>query len=275
MYIDYSSEELSNVTYHWKDATIEKSVRTHRGTLVEIVNHPQWGKTCYMDHDIQSSEVDEKIYHESLVHPVMCSVSSPKRVMIMGGGEGATAREVLKWSCVERVDMYEWDEDVVALFRDHYPQWGNGSWTDPRLHIHTNDIFKVIETPPSLESERYDVIIIDLFEPSEENKASWELLFRYLTQWLRSDGSVVMYSGVRTLPGKDQPYHFLAELLLEQMKQEHMYDRRIVPYHFFLPCFLSEATCMLWTSTHPFSIKPNIPSHLTQSIWQSYLTFNW
>jgi len=274
MYIDKSAKESSDVVYLWKNAEVERSIETHRGTHVEMINHPQWGKTCYMDGDIQSSEIDEVIYHESLVHPVMCSVKSPKRVMIMGGGEGATAREILKWDSVEQVDMYEWDEDVIALFRDHYPQWAKGAWNDSRLHIHTDDIFQVIQTPPSVEN-RYDVIIIDLFEPSSENKPSWELLFNHLTQWLQSNGSVVMYSGVRTLPGRDQPYHLLAELLLDKMKQDQMYDRRIVPYHFFLPCFLTEATCMLWTSTHPFSIKPNIPSHLTQSIWQSYLTFNW
>lgn len=271
MYIDNSAKD-SGTLYIYRDAEVERTLHTQRGTLVQMVNHPQWGKTCYMDGDIQSSEIDEKIYHESLVHPVMCSVECPKRVMIMGGGEGATAREVLKWESVEHVDMYEWDQDVIALFKDHYPKWANGAWNDARLHIHLDDIFDVIQQSPS---ERYDVIIIDLFEPSIENKPSWKILFTHLTNWLQENGSVVMYSGIRTLPQHEQPYHILAELLLDQMNIEQLYDRRILPYHFFLPCFLSEATCMLWTSSHPFSIKPNIPSHLTQSIWQSYLTFNW
>ena len=275
MYIDKSATESSSVVYLWRNAEVEKTIHTQRGTLVEMVNHPQWGKTCYMDGDIQSSEIDEKLYHESLVHPVMCSVKTPKRIMIMGGGEGATAREILKWDSVEHIDMYEWDQDVIDLFKQHYPQWAKGAWDDSRLHLHTNDIFEVIQQPPVSESDRYDVIIIDLFEPSMENKPAWKTLFNNLSQWIRVDGSVVMYSGIRTHPTADQPYQLLAELLLEQMKEEHMYNRRILPYHFFLPCFLSEATCILWTSSHPFSIKPNIPSHITQSIWQSYLTFNW
>lgn len=272
MYMDCSAKEDQGVVYLWKDAEVERSIHTSRGTFVEMVHHPKWGKTCYMDQDIQSSEIDEKIYHEALVHPVMCSVPQPTRVMIVGGGEGATAREVLKWESVQQVDMYEWDEDVITLFRDHYPQWANGAWNDSRLHLHTDDIFEVIQTYPE---EQYDVIIIDLFEPSNENKNSWETLFKHITHWMKPTGSVVMYSGVRTLPSTSQPYHLLADLLLEQMKEQHLYDRRIVPYHFYLPCFLAEATCMLWTTSHPFSIRPNIPSHLTQAIWQSYLTFNW
>jgi hypothetical protein len=142
-YIDNSWKE-GNVSYVWRDIARLDSIITHRKTHVEMIHRPDWGVACYMDGDIQSCELDEALYHESLVHPVMSSVVRPKRVMIVGGGEGATAREVLKWPSVEHVDMYEWDEDVVRLFQMKYPQWAKGAWDDPRLHLHFEDIFEKI-----------------------------------------------------------------------------------------------------------------------------------
>ena len=108
------------VSYNWYNAIIKDSIITHRGTKLEMIERPNWGIACYMDNTIQSAEIDEKIYHEALVHPIMSN--DVKKVLIIGGGEGATAREVLKWP-VEEVDMIEWDKDVVELFRTKYPQW--------------------------------------------------------------------------------------------------------------------------------------------------------
>ena len=130
------------VAHNWHNASIKDSIETSRGTKVEMVERPQWGLACYMDNSIQSALIDEKIYHEALVHPVMLSVKERKRVMIIGGGEGATAREVLKWSDVKEVDMFEWDRDVVELFRNKYSQWAQGAWDDPRLMINYSNIFE-------------------------------------------------------------------------------------------------------------------------------------
>ena len=115
-YSDHTWPELG-VTYQWNNATIVDSIHTKRDTHVEMVERPNWGVACYMNNAIQSCELDEAIYHEALVHPAMACVYQPKRVMIIGGGEGATAREVLKWPTVEQVDMYEWDQEVVQLFQ--------------------------------------------------------------------------------------------------------------------------------------------------------------
>lgn len=264
-YIDNSWKE-GNVSYIWKDIARLDSIITHRKTHVEMIYRPDWGVACYMDGDIQSCELDEELYHESLVHPVMSSVVCPKRVMIVGGGEGATAREVLKWPSVEHVDMYEWDEDVVRLFQKKYPQWGKGAWDDPRLHLHFDDIFEIIMTPPE---ELYDVMIIDLIEPDTENMEWWRDLIRQLSYWVRPTGAISIYSGIRTMGKSEQPYQALTELILKQS------DRTIIPYHFFLPCFLTECTFLLISFSPEIVIDPVIPSHLTEDIWKSYTTFNW
>ena len=83
-----------------------------------------------------------------------------KSVLIIGGGEGATAREVLKWP-VTKVDMYDWDKDIINLFKKKYPQWAKGAWNDKRLSIFHDNIFERIVKPPQT---TYDTIIIDLFD---------------------------------------------------------------------------------------------------------------
>ncbi len=112
VYVDDTCKEWG-VSFHWRDAIVAESKTTDRGTVLEMIRRPQWGMACYMNGEIQSCEVDEKVYHQAFVDPIMAYVSQPKRVMIIGGGEGAMAREVLKWPSVEHVDMYEWDREVV------------------------------------------------------------------------------------------------------------------------------------------------------------------
>ena len=178
-YVEHVKE--FDVTHIWHNAKIIESVTTKRGTLLEMVERPM-GLSCFMNNSIQSCTSDEQIYHEALVHPVMSD--KVKTVLIIGGGEGATAREVLKWP-VERVDMYEWDEEVVQLFKK-YPQWSKGAWDDKRLHIYYDDIFTANIT------SKYDAIIVDLFEPN----AQWVTLIDRIRNW--SNGSIIMYAGMRT-----------------------------------------------------------------------------
>lgn len=91
-------------------------------------------------------------------------------------GEGATAREVLKWP-VEKVDMFEWDKDVVEVFKEKYPQWANNAWNDRRLTVYYDDIFEVIKVSPD---NKYDVIVIDLFDPEDANLPHWKVLLQNL-----------------------------------------------------------------------------------------------
>ena len=262
------------VAHNWHNASIKDSIITSRGTKVEMVERPQWGLACYMDNSIQSGTIDEQIYHEALVHPVMSGIQERKRVMIIGGGEGATAREVLKWSGVEEVDMFEWDEDVVDLFRNKYPQWAQGAWDDPRLNINYSDIFEVIKTRPI---KKYDVIIIDLFEPCEENKEQWNCLLKNLYSWVTLNGSIVMYAGMRNILVKEQPYKKLMNIIqyAETWHGIPIHDlslnKEIIPYKVYIPSFSGESMFLLINKKNFKWTRSNI----TNDIWNSYKTFNW
>jgi len=214
------------VTYLWHNAIIKESIITHRGTKVEMVERPNWGLACYMDNCIQSCLLDEKIYHEALVTPVMSN--SIKKVLIIGGGEGATAREVLKWP-VEKVDMIEWDRDVVELFRK-YPQWSQGAWDDPRLTVIHEDIFKVQFT------EKYDAIIIDLFEPDDKMNTFIKKIMNWTSQ-------IIMYAGMNTIV--EQPYKKLMSAI-EYDSWRGIPIKDVIVKKIYIPSFMGEAVFLIF-----------------------------
>lgn len=260
----------------WNPAQVVECRTTARGTYLEMVQRPHLGLACYMNGEIQSAEVDEEVYHEALVYPAMAHSSTARRILILGGGEGATAREVLKWSSVERVDMYEWDEEVTTLFRTRFPQWGKGAWDDPRLVLHHEDVFTVFRKgndPPV----RYDVILVDLFEPSEE---VWVLFSTLASHWLAEGGAMVLYAGVRH-PLYD--IHPAEEWLKEE--RIHSYDehhailshRDVYSYKVFLPSFLGEAMFLMIcpsSSSHAPSFSSPSSTGLTHDVWKAYTTWN-
>jgi len=284
MFVKYNEDNIDEfgVVHLWNDTDINDFIVTKRGTDVEFIRRPKWGLACYMDNSIQSCEIDEELYHESLVHPAMASCNTHKRVMIIGGGEGATAREVLKWSDVEHVDMFEWDEEVVQIFKTKYTQWAKGAWNDTRLKLHFVDIFEEIKTTPL---EKYDVIIIDLFDPSEENLGKWQILLKSLHNWITKEGSIVIYSGMRNiLEKKNQPYKQLINAIetTEYWRgieiQEVNIDKQIIPYKVFIPSFSGESTFLLLKnkdSLMDFTTCNSLKSHLSNEVWNSYKTLNW
>ncbi len=134
---------------------------------LEIIDTASYGRCLVLDGKMQSSEVDEFIYHEALVHPALLTHPNPKKVFIVGGGEGATLREILYHTSVTKVLMVDIDEEVVSLCKDHLPQWSKGAFDDPRTELAHLDARRYLEET----NETYDIIIIDISEPVEEGPA--------------------------------------------------------------------------------------------------------
>jgi spermidine synthase len=120
-----------------------------------------------LDGKIQSSECDEFIYHEALVHPAMLSHPNPETVFIAGGGEGATLREALCHKSVKKVVMVDIDKQVVDICRQYLPAIHQHAFDDPRAEICYTDARKYLEET----REKFDVVIIDLVEPLEVGPA--------------------------------------------------------------------------------------------------------
>ena len=133
----------------------------------EILRSGSFGKCLVLDGKIQSSEVDEFIYHEALVQPSMITHPCPETVFIAGGGEGATLREVLSHKTVKRTVMVDIDEEVIALCKKYMPNHSQGSFEDRRTELHHADARDYLAKC----GEKFDVIIIDLPDPIEEGPA--------------------------------------------------------------------------------------------------------
>ncbi len=134
---------------------------------IQIIGTGSFGKCLVLDGKIQSSEVDEFIYHEALVQPAMITHPCPETVFIAGGGEGATIREVLSHNTVKRAVMVDIDEEVVAICQKFLPNHSRGSFEDRRSELHHVDARDYLAKC----GEKFDIIIIDLPDPIEEGPA--------------------------------------------------------------------------------------------------------
>ncbi len=168
---------------------------------VRILDTRDLGRILVLDNKIQSAELDEYIYHEALVHPAMLSHPHPGKVLLLGGGEGATLREILRHETVEQVTMVDIDGELVDICREHLPQWSRGAFDDPRTRLHIMDAVEFVNTT----SDRYDVVICDLSDPVESGPAS-ALYAREFYQEIRN---VMTEGGVFATQALEVFYHYL------------------------------------------------------------------
>jgi spermidine synthase len=134
---------------------------------VAIVKTPVFGKMLIIDGDTQSAQLDERIYHESLVHPALAAVEA-RSALILGGGEGATLREVLRSKAIERAVMVDIDGAVIALSRQFLPEWSAGAFDDPRAEVIVGDALRYLAEGDST----FDVVISDLTEPLPDSPSN-------------------------------------------------------------------------------------------------------
>ena len=154
---------------------------------IDIINTGSFGICLALDGKIQSSERDEFIYHQALVHPAMLTHPKPEKVFIAGGGEGATLREVLAHNTVGKVVMVDIDEEVVDVCRRFLPSFHQNSFDDPRVELHFADARKYLEKS----NDEFDIIIIDLADPLAQGPARLlytQEFYKIVNQRLCTDG---------------------------------------------------------------------------------------
>ncbi len=126
-----------------------------------------FGKVLVLDGETQSSQYDEAFYHESLVYPALLAHPRPRKALILGGGEGATARDILNRRDVELVVMADIDYNILRFAREHLGEWHRGAFADPRLRLLAQDATRVIERG----EHKFDLIYSDLPSPVEGGPA--------------------------------------------------------------------------------------------------------
>ncbi|MBT6176883.1 MAG: polyamine aminopropyltransferase [Deltaproteobacteria bacterium] len=177
----------SQATLHFEDQLYQDDIIFARNTGSQRMIVTRWRDDIrlYLNGHLQFSSVDEYRYHETLVHPAMAAAPNRSRVLILGGGDGMAAREVLRYPDVTQLDLVDLDPEVTAAFRDNpmFSELNNGSLSDPRIRIYNEDAMKFMGQT----SELYDVILMDLPDPSDANlgklysRPFFELVGRHLT----------------------------------------------------------------------------------------------
>ncbi len=181
---------------------------------VEVLDSAVFGRSLVLDGKTQSTEADEFIYHESLVHPAMLFHPDPKSVFIGGGGEGGTLREVLAHRSVVSATMIDLDREVVELCRAHLPNHHQGSFEDPRVTLRHEDARAFLQSG----GPGYDVIILDLVDPLEEGTAYLlytDEFYRIAKSRLNTGGVLVTQSGPAGLPNHQECFTTIYNTLSE------------------------------------------------------------
>src|ERR1017187_3474223 len=104
-----------------------------------LVDSHSFGRCLILDGEMQSAQLDEFIYHECLVQPAMVLRKTAKRVLILGGGEGATVREILRHPQVEQVTMVDIDGEVVDFCKEYLKEWHRGTLTHVKTRLIIDD----------------------------------------------------------------------------------------------------------------------------------------
>lgn len=153
-------------------------------SLVDTAGH---GKVLFLDGLVMCSERDEFVYHDMIAHVPMFVHPNPKNVLVIGGGDGGTAREVLRHKGVARVVMVEIDGEVVEVCREHFKQT-SCSFDDPRLELRIEDGVKYMAET----QERFDVILVDSTDPiGPATPLFGEAFYNNVKRVLNDDGLVV------------------------------------------------------------------------------------
>jgi spermidine synthase len=165
-----------------------------------IFENPRFGRVMALDGVIQTTEADEFVYHEMMVHVPMNTHPCPARVLIIGGGDGGILREVLKHPTVESVTQVEIDRAVVDMCIEYFPKHSDGAFEDPRLNLVIDDGAAFIAN----NQEQFDVIITDSTDPIGPGEVLFESAFyQGCANALTDNGILVTQNGVPYMQGDE------------------------------------------------------------------------
>lgn len=197
-----------------------------------VINTKSYGKVLFIDGELQSSQDDEFIYHESLVHPAMIAHPCPKSVLIIGAGEGAAAREVLRHPSVESLVLVDIDGEIIQKCKDLLGEWHQGSFDHPKSELLIMDGKAYVESKP----RKFDIIYIDICDKLEANSPVTELysekFYRSLKEILNPGGIVVVQA--MEFDSKVSRDHLMVHRNLHQVFS-HTYSSGIYVPSFWAP----------------------------------------
>jgi spermidine synthase len=190
----------------------------------------------FIDGHLQFSSVDEHRYHEALVHPAMCASPGAKRALILGGGDGMAARELLKYAEIERIDLVDLDAEMIRLFQERpfLAALSDNALSNPKVRVHVEDAGKFLERS----SETWDLVFLDLPDPNNLSlsRLYTKSFYKLLAQHLAAQGIAVTQA---TSPFyAPEAFWCVAQTWAEApIGPEGNAQFNVYPYHVYVPSF--------------------------------------
>jgi spermidine synthase len=190
----------------------------------------------FIDGNLQFSTVDEHRYHEALVHPAMAASPGAARALILGGGDGMAAREILKYDRIRSIDLVDLDAEMIRLFRERafLAELSRNALSDPRVQVHIQDAGKFLEQS----GEFWDVVFIDLPDPNNLSLARLysSSFYKLCAQHLTSHGVAVTQA---TSPFyAPEAFWCVVETWRQTLVGPEGTERfQVYPYHVYVPSF--------------------------------------
>lgn len=195
----------------------------------EVWDTPQFGKLFRLDGCFMTSERDEFYYHENLIHASAIIHPGLRRALIIGGGDGGSAEEILKYRSVEQVVIAELDEKVIELSRRHLQAVHHGALDDPRVNIRIGDGMAYVREQGKDGGDRYDLIVLDLTDPVGPAEALYSAeFFRDCKALLSPGGALTLHIGSPV---------YIPERVRELVQRLRTLFAVVRPYFLYMPLY--------------------------------------
>ncbi len=156
---------------------------------IDIVESPTFGKVLILDGLVMTTDLDEFVYHEMLVHPAMTHHPDPSEILVIGGGDGGTVREILKYPVVKEIVVCEIDRAVVEASSEFLPHLSKG-FNDQKVKLIFEDGVKFVQRETA---KRYDVIFVDSSDPVGPAAVLYGTDFIENLKRILKDGGIVVF----------------------------------------------------------------------------------
>lgn len=217
---------VDNVIYHEK---------TNYHDLI-IFDNARFGRIMALDGVVQTTENDEFIYHEMMTHIPLLAHGDAKKVLIIGGGDGAMLREVSKHKNLESITMVEIDSDVISLCKQHLPNHHAGSFDDARLNLVIDDGINFVNHT----NQFFDVIISDCTDPIGAGKNLFTSIFyEGCKRILNPNGIFVAQNGV---------YFLQQEEVIDSHRKLNRYFKDVSFYQAAIPSYYGGCMTFAWAT---------------------------
>lgn len=195
----------------------------------EVWETPRFGKLFRLDGCFMTSERDEFYYHENLIHVPGVAHPGLRRALILGGGDGGSADELLKYPGIERIVIAELDAKVVELSRRHLRAVHHGALDDARVEVRIGDGMKYVHEDGPAAGERYDLIVLDLTDPVGPAEALYAAdFFAACKALLAEGGALTLHIGTPV---------FQPERVRELVDRLRRVFAKLRPYFLYIPLY--------------------------------------